>query len=158
MVEKDFKYLVRIANTDLDGNKPLNHALRKIKGINFMLANAICIIAGIDKFQKAGSLSDNDIKKIDNIVKNLSKQSIPSWLFNRKNDSETGKDMHLIGADLDFRKQNDVQMMKKIKSYKGVRHMFGLPARGQRTRSNFRKKKGKVMGVQKKKGIRSGRP
>ncbi len=43
-------------------------------------------------------------------------------------------------------------MMKKIKSYKGVRHMFGLTVRGQRTRSNFRKNKGKVrLGVTRKK-------
>ena len=39
------------------------------------------------------------------------------------------------------------KFMKKIKSYRGIRHMFGLPVRGQRTRSNFRPNKGKVQGV-----------
>ena len=155
---KDFKYLVRIANTDLDGNKSVYHALRKIKGISFMFANAICEVAGIDKLQKIGSMKDSDIKKVDEIVKNISKHNLPSWLFNRKKDVETGEDIHVISADLDFIRQNDIQQMKKIRSYKGVRHMFGLPARGQRTKSNFRKKKGKVMGVARRKGTRSGRP
>ena len=42
--------------------------------------------------------------------------------------------------------------MKKIRSYKGVRHTFGLPVRGQSTKSNFRKNKGKgSLGVQRKK-------
>jgi len=42
--------------------------------------------------------------------------------------------------------------MKKIKCYRGIRHMFNLPVRGQCTRSNFRKNKGKTTGVKKAKG------
>jgi len=152
---KDFKYLVRIANTDLDGNKPVSQALRKIKGISFMFANAICEVAGIDKLQKIGNMKDSDIKKLDEIIKNPS--NLPSWLYNRKRDRATGKDKHLISVDLDFIKESDIQIMKKIKSYRGVRHMFGLPVRGQKTRSNFRKKKGKVMGVQRRAGAKTGR-
>jgi small subunit ribosomal protein S13 len=48
-------------------------------------------------------------------------------------------------------------MMKRIRSYKGVRHSLGLPVRGQRTRSNFRKNKGKVLGVKRKEGAKAGR-
>ena len=48
--------------------------------------------------------------------------------------------------------------MKKIKCYKGVRHMLDLPVRGQRTKSNFRKNKGKVhLGVKRKAGVKGGR-
>ena len=53
-------------------------------------------------------------------------------------------------SDLRFIQDNDIKMMKKIKSYKGIRHMFRLPVRGQCTRSNFRKNKGKGMGVKRK--------
>ena len=56
----------------------------------------------------------------------------------------------MIGTNVDFFEENDVKMMKKIKSYKGIRHSLGQPVRGQRTKSNFRRNKGKVMGVQKK--------
>jgi small subunit ribosomal protein S13 len=52
--------------------------------------------------------------------------------------------MHLITTELDLTIDNDLKRMKKVKSYKGVRHMLGQPVRGQRTKSNFRKNKGKV--------------
>jgi len=50
---------------------------------------------------------------------------------------------------LKLRKEFDIKRLKKVKSYRGMRHAFGLPVRGQRTRSHFRK--GRSVGVQKKK-------
>jgi len=155
--EEDFKHLVRIANTDLDGNKPLYYSLKKIKGINFMFANAVLAAAKLDKKRKVGYLTDKEIKLLDDVIKNPLKHKIPYWLFNRKKDFETGKDIHLLGGDLDFYKENDIKLMKKIKSYRGVRHIYGLPVRGQRTKSNFRRNKGKVMGVKRRKGMKAGR-
>ena len=155
--QSDFRHIVRIANTDIDGNKPLYKGLTKIKGVGFVFANAVATIASIEKKQKIGYLKDEEVKKIDNIIKNPLKANIPSWVFNRRKDFETGKDMHIVGADLDFIKDNDVKRMKKIKSYRGMRHAYGLPVRGQKTKSNFRKNKGKVTGVKRKKGARAGR-
>ncbi len=157
MEEKDFKHLVRIANTDLDGNKPLYYALTKIKGIGFIFANAVLTAAKLDKKRKIGYLSDEEVKLIDDIIKNPLKHKLPLWLFNRKKDFETGNDIHLFSGDLDFYKENDIKLMKKIKSYRGIRHIYGLPVRGQRTKSNFRRNKGKVMGVKRRKGMKAGR-
>ncbi len=157
MPEEEFKHLVRIANTDLDGNKPLYYSLKKIKGIGFIFANAVLSVTKLEKKKKTGYLSDEEVKLLDDIIKNPLKYKIPSWLYNRKKDVEMGNDMHLTGADLDFYKDNDIKMMKKIKCYKGVRHIYGLPVRGQRTKSNFRKNKGKVMGVKRRRGVKSGR-
>ena len=155
--KQELKYFVRIANTDLDGNKPIKHALTKIKGISFMFSNAILNVAMIEKTKKAGYLSDEQANRIDEIIKEPSKFSIPSWLFNRKKDPEDGSNKHLVSSTLSFIQDNDIKMMKKIKSYKGIRHSLGLPVRGQRTKSNFRKNKGKVMGVKKKEGTKAGR-
>ena len=155
--KQELKYFVRIANTDLDGNKSIQNALTKIKGISFMLSHAILNTAHIEKTKKAGYLTENDVNKIDEIIKEPSKFGIPTWMFNRKKDPEDGMDKHLVGTSLAFTHDNDIKMMKKAKSYKGIRHMLGLPVRGQRTRSNFRKNKGKVMGVKKKEGAKSGR-
>ncbi len=143
----DFKYIVRIANTDLDGKKQMIMALQKIKGISFMLANAFCAAANVDKIKRAGDLSDDEIQKLDALIKEKKPNGIPAWLFNRRKDFETGEDMHLIGGDLTFSKESDIRLMKKIKCYKGIRHMQGATVRGQRTRSNFRKNKGKVTSV-----------
>ncbi|MBW2996493.1 30S ribosomal protein S13 [Candidatus Woesearchaeota archaeon] len=157
MAEKEFRHLVRIANTDLKGEKPIGFALRNIKGVNFQLANAVCNIANIDKLKKVGELSDDEINKLDGIVKDPLKSGVPVWLANRRKDIETGEDKHIITNDLMFTKDNDIKMMRKIKSYKGMRHSTGHPVRGQRTKSNFRKSKGKVMGVKRKAGAKSGR-
>lgn len=155
--KQELKYFVRIANTDLDGNKPIGNALLKIKGISFMFSNAILNVSAIQKTKKAGYLTDEETAKIDDIIRDPSKVKIPSWLYNRKRDPEDNSDKHLVGSTLAFTQDNDIKMMKKIKSYKGVRHSLGLPVRGQRTRSNFRKNKGNVLGVKKKEGSKGGR-
>src|SRR3989338_5512633 len=145
--KKDFNYIVRIVNADLDGNKPIIQALRKIKGVSFMFANAVCRLTGVDTTQKTGYLNEEDIKKIEEVLKNPLKFNTPFWMLNRKKNPEDGNDKHLLGADLKFTQENDIRFMKKVRSYKGIRHSFGLPVRGQRTKSNFRRNKGKVMGV-----------
>ena len=156
--DKDFKHIVRVANTDLDGSKPICHALTKIKGVGNMFANLLCNIAKIDKSKKTGTLSDEEISKLDDIAKTPQGYDVPPWMMNRRRDPETGEDKHIVTSDLIFIKDNDIKMMKKIKSYKGMRHIFGLPARGQRTKSNFRKNKGKVsLGVRRRPGAKTGK-
>ena len=154
---KNFKHIVRVVNTDLDGNKQVINALRKIKGVSFMFANTICFLAKQDRNQKVGYLKPEEIKKLEDVIKNPIKSGIPIWMFNRRRDMETNEDKHLLTSDLNFAIDNDIKTLKKVKTYKGTRHMAGLPARGQRTKSNFRKSKGKVMGVKRKAGAKSGR-
>lgn len=154
--KQEFNHIVRIVNTDLDGNKSIMQALRKIKGVGAMLSNAVCALAEISGDKKTGYLSREDISKLDSTLKDIDKKT-PAWLLNRRKDYETGEDKHILSGDLTFSIENDIRRMKKIKSYKGVRHMFGLPVRGQRMRSNFRKNKGKVTGVKRKAGAKSGK-
>lgn len=146
----NFKHIVRIVNTDLDGNKPIGHALTKIKGIGPIFANSICLLSEVDWHAKTGNLDDSSIKKLNDILKNPVKYNIPSFMFNRRKDYDSGEDKHLLTSDIDFIQGHDLRRMKKTKSYKGLRHQRGLPVRGQRTRSNFRRNKGKVQGVKRK--------
>ncbi|MBN2567049.1 30S ribosomal protein S13 [Candidatus Woesearchaeota archaeon] len=147
--KKDFQHIVRIANTDLDGRKGIGMALQKIKGVSFMYSNMVLKTAGIPPKKKAGDLSQSEVKAIDTLVRNP--EGAPIWLYNRRKDPETGADIHLLTVDLKFTRDNDIRTMQKIKCYKGVRHQTGLPVRGQRTKSNFRRNKGKVQGVKRKK-------
>ena len=112
------------------------------------LSNAICKILKIDKKRKVGSLTEAEIKTIIDFIKN---PKIPSYLLNRRKDFETGEDKHLTGSDLDLRKDFDIKRLKKIKNYRGLRHVSGLPTRGQRTRGHFRPNKMKGAGIKKKK-------
>lgn len=149
--DKDFKYFVRIANTDLDGKKSIGLALRKIKGVGIRLANVVCALSGVDRTKKAGTLDDSEIKKLNDVVSDPLKYNAPVWMVNRRKDITDGTDKHLITSDLIFTKENDIKSMKKMKSYKGVRHAVGLTVRGQRTKANFRRNKGKLsLGVKKK--------
>jgi len=153
----DFKYFIRIANTDLDGKKHIIRALTKIKGVGIMFSNAVCNLAGIDKESKTGYLKDDQVKKLDTVLSDLKKAKLPSWMLNTRKGYEDGEDNHVLTGDLKFKKENDIKRLQKIRSYKGIRHGVGLPLRGQRTKSNFRKNKGKgSLGV-KKKSIKSGK-
>ncbi|MFH1683156.1 MAG: 30S ribosomal protein S13 [Candidatus Woesearchaeota archaeon] len=152
-----FRHIVRIAQVDLPGDKPIKIALMKIKGVGFNLASAACHISGINKQKKTGDLREDEVKKLDNILMKTKESSIPKWMYNRRKDYETGEDLHIITGTLDFVKDNTIKMMKKIKSYRGVRHSRNLPVRGQRTKSNFRRSKGKVVGVSKRKAAKTGK-
>ena len=147
----DVKYIIRVANTDLDGRKKIFYALQKIKGVGFMFANAVLRQANIPLDKLAGELTDEEVERINSVIASPLSNGIPAWMVNRRRDYESGVDKHLILGDLDFVKSNDIKRLKKIKSYRGIRHHLGLPVRGQKTKSNFRKNKGKVMGVNKKK-------
>ncbi len=149
--QENFNHLVRIANTDLDGSKQVSMALMKIKGVGFVFSNALCKMASVNHHEKIGYLPQNKVELLDAILKNPAKHEFPAWLFNRRKDYETGMDKHLLKSDLDFQKSNDIKRLRMIRSYRGSRHAAGLPVRGQKTRSNFRKNKGKVLGVQRKK-------
>jgi len=147
MEEQKLKQLVRISNTDINGNKNIYIALRKIKGISFSFSNAMLNELNINKNKKAGLLSLEEIQKIEGMIKNPS--SLPKWLFNRRSDPETGENNHIVGPTLKLKNESDIKSLKKIKSYRGIRHSMGQPSRGQRTRSHFRK--GTSLGVNKKK-------
>ena len=146
----DFKHIVRIGGTDILGNKSVLYSLRKVKGINFMISNAVCNITKIDKHKKAGDLSDKEIAQLNSTLENIQAEGLPAWMSNRRRDPESGEDKHLFGPDVSFTKDNDIKTLRKIKSYKGFRHGKGLPVRGQRTKSNFRRNKGKSLGVKRK--------
>ncbi|MEM5882662.1 MAG: 30S ribosomal protein S13 [Candidatus Aenigmatarchaeota archaeon] len=139
------KKIVRILNTDLDGEKQLMYALKGIKGVSFTFSKAVCEASGINPRTKLGNLKEEEIQKIEKIIKDPLSYGIPFYLLNRRKDRETGKDVHLSGANVEIQRKFDIQRMIDLKTYKGIRHMLGLPVRGQRTRSSFRK--GRVVGV-----------
>ena len=142
--------IVRVFSTDLDGNKKLLYAMTKIKGVSLPLANAALHKANVQREKKALQLTDEEINKIEDVLKNPA-ENFPVWMLNRRKDVETGEDTHQYLSDLTFGLEKDMRRLKKIKSYRGMRHQKGLPVRGQRTRSNFRRNKGKATGVKRAK-------
>lgn len=145
---RSYRYIVRIAGTDIDGSLKTAYGLAEIKGVGVNLAYGICRRLGIDPEMRIGYLTDEEIKKIEDLLSNPLAYDIPSWMLNRRKDYTTGKDMHLIGAELIFYVKQDIEREKKIKSWRGIRHALGLKVRGQRTRTTGRL--GLTVGVRKK--------
>jgi len=143
------KIIIRVADTNLDADRKVARAIMEVKGVGPMFANAVANVCGF-KEKLIKELAEDEIKKLEDILANPSKYGIPVWMLNRRGDPQTGEDRHLIVSTLDFARIMDINEMKKMKTYKGVRHASGLPVRGQRTRSSFRTK-GRTVGVQKKK-------
>lgn len=143
----DFLYIVRIANTDIDGKKRVIHGLTQIKGIGHHLAFIIADKAGLDQTKKMGDLTEKEIASINAVLEDIPSNA-PSWMMNHRKDYDTGEDIHLISADVTLRLRDDINLLKMIRSYRGIRHESNLPVRGQRTRANGRF--GLSMGVSRK--------
>jgi small subunit ribosomal protein S13 len=138
--------LIRILSFDIPTEKGVMAGLTRIKGISWSFSNAMCKNLGIDKRKKISELTKEEMDKISKFIEN---PKLPFYLLNRRNERETSENIHLTGSDLDLIKEFDIKRLKKIKSYKGLRHATGQPVRGQRTKSHFRTNR--TVGVQKKK-------
>ncbi|MHA1260647.1 MAG: 30S ribosomal protein S13 [Candidatus Freyarchaeota archaeon] len=149
MSSEEYRYIVRVAGTDLDGSKKFLYALTDIKGVGIRLADAILRVAGLDPNIRLGYVSDQDVKKVEEILADPAKFGIPGWMLNRQKDVSTGRDRHLIGSDLTLTIKSDIDTLRRTKSYRGIRHALGLKVRGQRTKTTGRK--GQTVGVRRKK-------
>ncbi len=152
-MEEEFRYLVRVAGNDLDGNKKAIYAVTKIDGIGKRVGRIACEMAGVNLEKKIGYLSDKEIQNLEKVVESFSQQTVPSWILNRQKDYRSGKDEHLTSSDLILGLRNDLNLLRMIRCYRGIRHERGLPVRGQRTKSCFRK--GASVGVSRKKIIQA---
>jgi len=155
-MSKEFRHILRIIDTDVDGTLKTPFALTKIKGISLNLAKAMLKKAEINPETRVGFLTETEVTRIEDIITNPAKYGLPSWTLNRRKEAETGKDTHLITADLVLRNKLDIDQMKEIKSWRGYRHAYGLKVRGQRTKTTGRS--GKALGVKKKALARPGAP
>lgn len=144
-----FKHIVRIADTDLDGNRSVVHALTAIPGVGIRMARSLVNLANLDPKKRLGYLSDEEIEKLRSLIEERIEEEVPTWMMNRRFDPVTGQNLHLLSKDVQFARMLDIERMIKMKCYRGVRHAKGKKVRGQRTRSTGRK--GRTVGVIRKK-------
>jgi len=110
----------RIAGVDIDEQKKVPYALSGIYGIGLTTANQICADTSVDPNKRARDLTPDEVARIQRILEK----------FN------TEGDLRRIIND-------NITRLKRTKSYRGLRHIMGLPVRGQRTRVNARTRRGK---------------
>jgi small subunit ribosomal protein S13 len=109
----------RIAGTDIPGHKKITYALQYIYGIGDHRAQTIVDRAKIDQTKRARDLTSQEIKKIQRLLEEFT-----------------------IEGELRKQVNENIKRLKRIKCYRGIRHIKGLPVRGQRTRTNARTRKG----------------
>ncbi len=112
--------MARVAGVELQDNWRLVYALTKIKGIGFALSKKVLEDSKINESKRVKDLNSDEMAKI---TANIDKIAVE--------------------GDLIRKVRENVGRLRQIGSYRGIRHARGLPARGQRTRSNARTKRGK---------------
>jgi small subunit ribosomal protein S13 len=122
----------RILGVDLPNDKPTHISLRYIFGVGPTLALRLCEQANVDPQRRAKDLSDDEISRLATIL-----------------DRE-----YTVEGPLRRQIQQNIQRLRDIGCYRGIRHRRGLPVRGQRTRTNARTRKGPRKTVAGKKGVK----
>jgi small subunit ribosomal protein S13 len=112
--------MARITGVELQDNWKVDYALTKIYGIGWSLSGKILKSVKIDTKNRVSDLSRDDLNRITTEIEKYQTE-----------------------GDLTRQVRENVTRLKTIGSYRGIRHTRGLPARGQRTKSNARTKRGK---------------
>ncbi len=112
--------MARISGVDLPGRKHLRIALTYVYGIGPKRAAELCELTGLDGTRKAETLDENEVKSLRDIIE--SKYRV---------EGDLRRDVSL-----------SIKRLMDLGCYRGLRHRKGLPARGQRTHTNARTRKG----------------
>ena len=122
----------RVAGVDIPANKPAYIALTHIFGIGQHTARKLLEQAGIDCMTRTKELNESDLAKLNNMI----------------------EDTVTVEGHLRRQVAQNIQRLKEINCWRGIRHKKGLPVRGQRTQTNARTRKGPRKTVAGKKGVK----
>jgi small subunit ribosomal protein S18e len=147
--EGEFQHILRILNTNINGEQKVMYALTSIKGIGRRFSNLIVKRAQIDLNKRAGELNEEEIEKLVEIISHPADFNIPEWFLNSRKDYHTNQTGQVVSNWLDAHLRDNIERLKKMRIHRGLRHWWGLRCRGQHGKSTGRK--GKTVGVAKRK-------
>ena len=113
---------MRIAGINIPDNKKIEYSLPYIYGIGLTLARIILKQAQVDGNKRAKDLTPVEVNRIREVIEKS----------------------HKIEGDLRREAMINIKRLRELQTYRGVRHMRGLPVRGQRTKTNSRTRRGNV--------------
>ena len=117
----DFSYIVRIADTDIDGLKPITYGLTSVKGVGIRTSMMICRLTGIDGSRLGGHMTPEEQDILRNAIDEYA-TNVPWWMVNRQRDLETNEDAHIIANEVSMTNDDDIARLAEIKTYRGIRH------------------------------------
>lgn len=124
--------MARIAGVDLPPNKRSIIALTYVYGVGTTRSRQVFSTLGIDGNKRAKELTDDEVSRI---ASHIDKSFVVEGLLRRE-------------------QAQNIQRLKDVRCYRGVRHIKGLPVRGQRTKTNARTRKGPRKTVAVKRGVK----
>ena len=122
----------RLLGVDLPNEKQTVFSLTYLYGVGPRIAREVCQKAGIDPHRRARDLNEDEVARL-------------SVLLERD---------YTVEGPLRRQVAQNINRLRDIKCYRGIRHRLGLPVRGQRTRTNARTRKGPKKTVAGKKGVK----
>ena len=122
----------RITGVDIPANKRMDVALTYIYGVGPKIARELCEKAGLAFDMRAKEVTDEQVAQLNQIMERE----------------------YVTEGNLRRQILQNVQRLKEIRAYRGLRHIRGLPVRGQRTRTNARTRKGPKKTVARKKSVK----
>ncbi|RDE17669.1 MAG: 30S ribosomal protein S13 [Candidatus Thorarchaeota archaeon] len=149
MSEREYRHIIRMAGTDIDGQENLLQGITRVKGVGMRMSKSVLTRLNMDPTSRLGYLTDAEIQSIEKLLADIGAAGFPVWYVNRPKDRSSGRNLHLTGPDLEFARRTDIDRLKRIKAWRGIRHSFNVKVRGQHTRSTGRR--GVAVGVSRKK-------
>lgn len=124
--------MARILGVDLPRNKVMKIALRSLYGVGQKISVDVLNAAGVNLEKNSNDLTEEEVQKIRSVL-----------------------DDYIVEGDLRREVGLNIKRLKDLGCYRGIRHRRSLPARGQRTHTNARTRKGKAVAIAGKKSIKS---
>lgn len=125
MLPEKFQHILRVMNTNIDGQLKIMYAITSIKGVGRRYANVVCKKADIDLNKRAGELTEDEVEKLVTVMSNPRQYKIPDWFLNRQKDVDDGKHSQLMSGALETKLREDLERLKRIRSHRGIRHYWG---------------------------------
>lgn len=109
----------RLVGVDIPEHKKTLYSLTSIYGVGLKISEKVLDQAGVDKDKRARDLTQDEVGRINKVLEN-----------------------YINEGNLRRQVSENIQRLKRIRSYRGMRHSAGLPSRGQRTKTNSRTSRG----------------
>src|SRR5260370_7263588 len=113
-MSREFRLLLRVLGADVDGTKKVPFGLSRIRGVGPNFAQAVVKVARISPEARIGGLSEAEISRLEDIIKDPAKHGIPSRMFNRRKVIKSGRHISFVKPDPTLRTKYDIDLIKPI--------------------------------------------
>ena len=122
----------RLMGVDVPNDKQIQYSLTYLYGIGLHTAREVCDKLGIEPTRNANDLAEDELSRI-------------TALLERE---------YTVEGPLRRQVTQNINRLREVRCYRGIRHRVSLPVRGQRTKTNARTRKGPRKTVAGKKGVK----